>query len=143
MKIKNIQKIKESKGFTTADITASIFIIMILVGVITTLFYNFYLTTSSKNRNAMATNCFIDVIEQIKIMNYEEVNEESVEGVINSLKTNKVIPDGYTVTAQLQKYNETEGNTNKRDLIKILKVTVAYSIGEKTEEIQISTLLTK
>ena len=138
-----IKKIKENKGFTTSDIIISVIMIMIFVGIITTLFYNFYLTTSAKNRNAIATNCIIDVIEQTKAMKYDEPTQESVETLIDSLEADKTIPEGYTVTAQLQKYNETENNTDKKDLIKILKVTVKYTVGEKTEKIEISTLLTK
>lgn len=143
MKIKNIEKIKEKKGFTTADIAISIVIITIFVGIIATLFYNFYITASAKNRNAIATNCLIDVIEQTKSMKYDEVDKQSVNLLIEQLVEDKTIPGGYTVTGEVQNYNELEGNTQKKDLIKILTVKVEYTVGEKTEKIQISTLITK
>ena len=76
MKIR-MQNIKRNKGFTTADIVVSIVVLMIFVGMITTLFYNFYLSTTAKNRNAMATNYIVDVIEEIKAMNYDEVQKDT------------------------------------------------------------------
>lgn len=135
----NEDMIKTNKGFTTADIAISVIIIMLFIGIITTLYYNFYITTSSKNRNTMATNYLIDIIEEAKSLKYDDATEEAVQNII----TNANIPEGYKVTASLQKYNETEGNKDKIDLIKILKVNVQYSVGDKTEKIEISTLITK
>lgn len=139
MKRKNIQKIKENKGFTTADIVTTVVIIMIFIGIITTLFYQFYITTTAKNRNAIATNCIIDVIEHIKTMNYDEIEASNLDLEIATLN----IPNGYTVTAQVQNYNQTEGNTDKKDYIKILKVKTEYTVGKKTEKMEVSTLITK
>lgn len=145
---KRILEMKENKGFTTADIVTSIIIIMIFVGMVTTLFYNFYLSTSAKNRNSIATNYIIDVIEEIKSMEYEKVkidegSASSINGLIEMLDIKKEIPKEYAITGNLEKYNETEGNTDKRDLVKILTIRAEYMVGNKTEKIEISTLLTK
>ena len=126
-----------------ADVVISIVIIIIFVGIITTLFYNFYLSTSAKNRNAIALNCIIDVIEQAKMLNYDELEQTKIEELLGTLKSNKTIPNGYEVNAELQKYNELDSNTDKKDLIKILKVKIQYLVGQKTEKIEISTLITK
>lgn len=136
-------KVKENKGFTSTDIVISIIIIIIFVGLITTLFYNFYISTSAKNRNAIALNCIIDVIEQAKMLKYDELNQDKLNELLQNLATNKTIPNGYTVSANLKKYNELEGNENKKDLIKILNVKVEYLVGQKNEKIEISTLITK
>lgn len=137
------EKIIRNKGFTMADVVISIVIIIIFVSIITTLFYNFYLSTSAKNRNAIALNCIIDVIEQAKMLNYDELEQTKIEELLGTLKSNKTIPNGYEVNAELQKYNELDGNTDKKDLIKILKVKIQYLVGQKTEKIEISTLITK
>lgn len=136
-------KIRQNKGFTSQDVVISIIIIVIFVSIITTLFYNFYISTSAKNRNAIALNCIIDVIEQAKMLNYDELDETKIEELLETLTSNKTIPNGYEVNVELQKYNELEGNTDKKDLIKILKVKVQYLVGQKTEKIEISTLITK
>lgn len=147
MKIR-MQNIKRNKGFTTADIVVSIVVLMIFVGMITTLFYNFYLSTTAKNRNAMATNYIVDVIEEIKAMNYDEVQKDtqdsnSINNLIQQLEATKQIPKEYIITGEIQKYNETEGNTDKKDLVKILTVRVEYMVGKKTEKIEMTTLVTK
>lgn len=147
MKIR-VQNIKKNKGFTTADIVVAIVVLMIFVGMITTLFYNFYLSTTAKNRNAMATNYIVDVIEEIKAMNYDEIQSDtqdnnSINGLIQQLEASKQIPDQYTITGEMQKYNETPGNTDKKDLVKILTVRVEYMVGKKTEKIEMTTLVTK
>lgn len=136
-------KISQNKGFTSQDVVISIIIIVIFVSIITTLFYNFYISTSAKNRNAIALNCIIDVIEQTKMLNYDELDQAKIEELLNTLKLDRTIPNGYEVSVELQKYNELEGNTDKKDLIKILKVKVQYLVGQKTEKIEISTLITK
>lgn len=136
-------KIKQNKGFTTQDVVISIIIIVIFVSIITTLFYNFYISTSAKNRNAIALNCIIDVIEQAKMLNYDELDQTKIEELLETLTSNKTIPNGYEVNVELQKYNEIAGNEDKKDLIKILKVKVQYLVGQKTEKIEISTLITK
>lgn len=136
-------KINQNKGFTSQDVVISIIIIVIFVSIITTLFYNFYISTSAKNRNAIALNCIIDVIEQTKMLNYDELDQPKIEELLNTLKLDRTIPNGYEVSVELQKYNELEGNTDKKDLIKILKVKVQYLVGQKTEKIEISTLITK
>lgn len=147
MSIKGVS-IKGNRGFTTADIVVAIVVMMIFVGMIATLFYNFYLSTTAKNRNAMATNYIVDVIEEIKAMNYDEVQKDtqdsnSINNLIQQLEATKQIPKGYIITGEVQKYNETEGNTDKKDLVKILTIRVEYSLGKKTEKIEISTLLIK
>lgn len=147
MSIKGVS-IKGNRGFTTADIVVAIVVMMIFVGMIATLFYNFYLSTTAKNRNAMATNYIVDVIEEIKAMNYDEVQKDtqdsnSINNLIQQLEATKQIPKGYIITGEVQKYNETEGNTDKKDLVKILTIRVEYSLGKKTEKIEISTLLLK
>lgn len=140
---KTATKIKQNKGFTSQDVVISIIIIVIFVSIITTLFYNFYISTSAKNRNAIALNCIIDVIEQAKMLKYDELDQTKIEELLGTLKSDKTIPNGYEVSVELQKYNELEGNTDKKDLIKILKVKVQYLVGQKTEKIEISTLITK
>lgn len=137
------QKIKQIDGFTPVDIAISVVIIVIFIGLIATLFYNFYLTANDKNRNAMATNCLIDIIEEVKKMDYDQLNTQEVDLLLSSLQHNKTIPNGFTVFAKIQKYNEIEGNEQKLDVIKILQVKVEYRIGQKIQNIEVSTLITK
>lgn len=132
-----------NKGFTTADVVIAVIILVLFVSIITTSFYNYYISTQSKNRRTIATNAIIDVIEKIETMNYDDVNRETVNKVIDSYVQDGTIQTGYTITADLQKYNETAGNEDKKDLIKILSVKAQYTINDKQENIEIKTLITK
>lgn len=143
MKMNKAIKLKENKGFAATDITIAVIIILIFVSIITTAYYNYYLTITSKNRNAIATNCIIDVIENAEMMDYEDITEDTLKAKIQELYDNNTLPQQYKVTALVEKYNETDGNTNKKDLIKKITVTVQYEIGKKTQNLEISTLITK
>lgn len=136
------QKYMNEKGVTTTDIIISVAIIVLFVAVITTSFYNYYKSVQSKNRATIATNISIDVIENIEMLQYDDVNQEAIDNVIQTLKDDGTIQNAYTVTASIQNYNETEGNTEKKDLIKILKVKVTYN-EEKEESFEITRLITK
>lgn len=130
-------------GLTSTDIIISVAIITLFVAVITTSFYNYYQSIQSKNRTTMATNVIIDVIENVEMLPYDEIEQSSIDNLIQMLKTDGTIQDSYTVTATIEKYNEQAGNTDKEDLIKILKVKATYTNGKKEESIEIKRLITK
>lgn len=129
------------KGFTTTDIIISVIIIVLFISIITTSFYNYYISIQAKDRKTMAINIIIDVIENVEIMNYDNINQDSINSLVDNLKNNGTIPNNYNINTILQNYNEIEGNEGKQDLIKILTVTINYSIGNKTENIEISRLI--
>lgn len=138
-----VEKYKDNKGFTTTDIVLAIIIIILFVSIITTAYYNYYISSQSKSRKTIATNIVIDVIENVEMLVYDEVNINSVNELIESLKENGTIQKEYTVTSTLQNYNEISGNEDKKDLIKILKVKVEYPVGNKKENLEITRLITK
>lgn len=131
------------KGLTAADIAIAVIIIVIFVGTISSGFYNYYMASTSVSRGSAALSYTIDVIETVEQMNYEDVTEENINREIQELYNKKAISTPYKVTATVQKYNEIQGNENKKDLIKILTVTVNYEMNKKVEKIQISRLITK
>lgn len=137
-----IQKYIDERGITQADIIVAVVIIILFISVITTGFYNYYKSVQSKNRTTIATNIVVDVIENIEMLQYDEVTKENIDNIVETLKLDGSIPKSYTVTVDLQNYNETEGNMDKKDLIKILKVKVAYGEND-TENYEITRLITK
>ncbi|MCI8352929.1 MAG: hypothetical protein HFJ58_04980 [Clostridia bacterium] len=79
------------KGFTTAEIIISIIIIIIFTSIITSTFYNYYVSIQSKNRKTVATNIIIDIIENVEMMKYEEINQDTVNTLLQTLKDNGTI----------------------------------------------------
>lgn len=133
----------KNNGFTTADIIVSIIIIVMFVSIITTGFYNYYISVQEKTRRTIATNIVIDVIENVEMMEYDKVNMENINTLIQTLKDNGDILKGYNIKVTLQKYNETQGNTDKLDLIKILKVEIKYLVSNKEETFEVTRLIKK
>lgn len=159
--------LREEKGFTGVDLTIAVIILMLFVALITTLFYNVYLSSSSTKRSATANSYIIDVFENIDRMTYEEVQQDNIVNsstdtfvqvlqaklIENSKIDNVLIKRGITEDKNLAKpfqleisvsnYNQTEGNTDKEDLIKIIKVRMKYKVGKKVETIDSQRLKTK
>ena len=115
---------------------------MLFVSVITTGFYNYYKSVQSKNRITIATNIIVDVIENVEMLKYDEVTKENIDNIVKNFESDGTISKSYTVTTDLQNYNETEGNTDKKDLIKILKVKVTYGDND-IENFEVTRLITK
>ncbi len=130
------------RGVTSADIIVAVVIIMLFVSVITTGFYNYYKSIQSKNRVTIATNIVIDIIENVEMLQYDEVTKENVNNIVETLKLDGTISKPYTITVDLQNYNETEGNIDKKDLVKILKVKVTYGDND-IENLEITRLITR
>lgn len=137
------QKLINNRGFTTGEIIIAIILIVMFVSIITTSFYNYYMSVQSKTRRTIATNAVIDTIENVEIMKYEDINEASVNDLVQNLMQDGTIPSEYNLTATIQKYNETENNENKLDLIKILNVKIQYMVSNKEETFEITRLITK
>lgn len=131
------------KGFTTAEIIISIIIIILFTSIIVSAYYNYYISVQSKNRKTIATNIIIDIIENVEMMEYDNITQDSVNSLIENLKTNNKIPSGYTVTINLQNYNKIAGNEDKIDIIKILKTKVEYIVNNKQQDFEITRLITK
>jgi len=134
-------KLKDNRGFTTADVSISIIIVILFTFIIAGAYYNYYISNANIGRNSRALNYAIDVIETVEQMNYNDISNESVQTKVQDMYNNGTISQPYQVTTQIVKYNETDGNTDKEDLIKILTVQVEYAMGDKTESFDISRLI--
>lgn len=140
-------KLKEQKGFATSDALIAVLIIILFSGLIATISYNIYISNSSIKRMSKATNYIVDLFEYIDKIEYEEVTEENLINYFNSkyylgnnpevkmLGTNETASTPYKAEINIIKYNETEGNTDKLDLVQEITMTVKYKLGNKDQEI--------
>ena len=83
------------KGFTGVDITISIIVIFLFLGIIMTVFYHVYLTTARINREATANSLIIEIFEKMEAMDYEKVKEGTVEVIGEYL--NETVEDHTTM----------------------------------------------
>lgn len=137
-----IKKIKSENGFTTIDATIAIIIVSLALVLISSIVYNTYLQVLSTHKSAMSTFYLVQVLEKANKLDYNDINLN--EGILTSEGENQIldipIDANYVVTLNIKKYNKTEGNTDKLDLIKILEAKVSYTDNKLQKDIIIKTL---
>jgi len=155
-------KLREQKGFAVSDSLIAILIIILFSALIGTISYNIYLSNSSLKRMSKATGYIVDVFEYIEESNYENVTKENLISYFNKkyyYEADEVTPkadaevkiqeDGENIDTLFKaeitvvKYNETEGNTEKLDLVQEITMTVKYRLGNKNQEITMTRNKTK
>lgn len=117
---------KSEKGITGVDISVAIIIIMLFVSLISTLIYNYTKNSKELNRKSVATNIIVDVLEYAKNINYDTLDQET----LNSYCTSKQ-EQGYSINATLE------------ELIDEKKVTVkvTYTINKDEQNLEIYTII--
>lgn len=129
--------IKNEKGITNIDITITVIIITLFIGIIAVLLSNVNSNSKSIERRSEATNYAINAIETIKTQKFEELKDGETEEDVkeNSSYHKKVIITDY---AKLQ------GNENAVEgLVKKVTVQISYKDGKHTETVELSTVITK
>lgn len=141
--------LRGNKGITGVDLSVALVIIVLFVGLVATLIYNFGLSSKGVNRTAVATNIAIAKLEELKNQNYDSLQEKTTEYKDESGTTQTNAP--YEVITEITKYAKSDyvknlsaqEIANLQDVIKIAKVTVKYTVGKKIESIDLSTVLIK
>ena len=128
---------KREKGFTGVDLTIAIAVIIMFTTLISIIFVNIYMNSTSTSRGAMATTYATQIIENIEKLYYNEVTDEQINDIINNMN----IPSGYDVTFNLENYKET--NYKEEDLIKIVTVNIKYMVGKKEEQVEFQKIKAK
>jgi hypothetical protein len=151
-----MKNLKENKGFTQADIVISIVILMLFTTLVSSLFYNSYVSSMKSKRHSEATIYLTKIFESIELISYDNLENEIIN-VINKIDENKlsgtIVESGntqislstpYKAEVEIKKYNEMDGNTDKEDLVKLITVTIKYkSKNDKEETITAKRLKTK
>ena len=131
--------IKSSTGFSTADAIIGISIFMTLSIVVIALLFNLYNTNMSNHKLAMATNYAVEILENAKILGYNDSRLRA-----GNYEGNEILgvnlPENYIAKLNVIDYNKLQENTQKRDLIKILEVNIEYEDGNLVKNIKIRTL---
>ena len=136
----------------------AILIITLFVGVISSLLYNMYLFNTSLKRMSKANGYVIDMAEYVDKLYYDDVTEDNLINYFNEkyyYQKNSKTPNKnaevkaqntdekneetpFTVKIDVQKYNEIEGNEDKLDLVKQVRIIAQYKLGNKLQEITIN-----
>ena len=128
MNLKN--KLKLNKGAALADIVIAMLIIIILGGLVIGMFYKIYFNTSMITMNAIALNYAINILEETDKLSYEQVT-----GNID-FREKFNIPNDFTIIVNVNNYKN-------GDFIKIITLTIKYSLQNMEEEFTINKLKIK
>ena len=126
--------IKSEKGFTMQDLIVACFIIIVFVTIISTLMYSVYNTNLRADLTAQMATYAVQILEDIDKISYEEVNSSLAETYFDKFS----IPDGYNIDLQVSNYGE--GIENIEDVMKIVKLTISYTLRGETEEFSVERL---
>ena len=146
-----------NKGFAASDALIAISIIALFSGLIASISYNLYLTNSNIKRMSIANNYISEVFEYANKIYYDEVTQQNLtkyfndkyyysEGNVPKQKPeakirempDEVLNTPFKILLDITNYNQTEGNTDKLDLVKQIKMTVEYVIGNKQQKIEMT-----
>ncbi len=130
--------IKKNSGFTGIDVSISLIIIMIFIGSITAILYNFQVKSRQIDRKSQATQIIIEILEFAKSANFEDLNQE----YLNNFKdTNYSSLKGYNINVSCQNDKdilEMETNTQEVNAKKVI-VNVSYLVNNETKNLSIYT----
>ena len=136
-----MKKLLQSKGgYTGIDVAVAIVILFVFTAMISTIFINIYLQFSESQRSSVATAYATQISELVDKMYYQDVNVETLQERISGMN----ISNGYTVLTQVERYIP-EGYTaeNSKELIKTVKISVSYKVGNSTKSVEIQKIKAK
>lgn len=130
--------LKKNKGFTGVDISIALIVLIIFVGTIATIIYNFEVQSKAIERKSEATSIIIDILEYAKASNFNELNTEYLT---NYKDINYSDKNGYDITINCQTDVEALGiqNNNTENVAKKVTVSVKYLVGKNEQNLDIYT----
>lgn len=116
--------LKSKKGFTGIDISISLLAIIIFTSIILALMYNVRLENLKIQAKLGANIYLVETLENIGIAKYDDVTPENTNLIPQ-------MPESYQIAMNVTNVSE-EDSTKTDDIIKKVKVTISYKIGNKT-----------
>lgn len=113
--------IKNQKGFTIAELSIAILIMIIFVGMISTIFMNIYVSFTESKRYSAAMMYATQMAEKIDKLSFEEVTEENLLDTANE--------KGYEIQTLVE--------TNTENTIKTVHITINYYVGSNLKNVEL------
>ena len=115
---------KTNKGLAGVDMIIAIIVIVIFATLILTLMGNNAIENAKITKETMAMIYITEIFEKVAIADYEDIIQE---------KTNDLIPQdalkNYKIDIAIE--NNSEELEKQEDIIKKIKVTLTYNVGNK------------
>ena len=117
---------KSNKGFTGIDIVLSIIIVITFTSIIVSLMYSVKMENYRIKAMAIANIYLVETLENIGIANYDEIKSDNTDLFPKEMSTE--------FEKKIEVTSISDEDTSKEDIIKKVKVTIAYKIGNKNFE---------
>ena len=117
---------KSNKGFTGIDIVLSIIIIITFTSIIVSLMYSVKMENYRIKAMAISNIYLVETLENIGIADYDEIKSDNTDLFPKEMSTE------FEKKIEVTSINDEE--ESKEDIIKKVKVTIGYKIGNKNFE---------
>ena len=117
---------KSNKGFTGIDIVLSIIIVITFTSIIVSLMYSVKMENYRIKAMAISNIYLVETLENIGIANYDEIKSDNTDLFPKEMSTE--------FEKKIEVTSISDEDTSKEDIIKKVKVTIAYKIGNKNFE---------
>lgn len=124
--MKLIKKIKTNKGVSLVDVGIAIILITMFAAIISNMFYIIYLNVAKIRLDAITINYAITILEDTDKFSYEEVDNEFIT------KNGYDLPENIKAIINVEKYSDK--NPDKEDIIKIITLTINYTLENDTQK---------
>ena len=146
--------LKQNKGFVGIDISISVLSLIILIPTIMGIVYNINKSNNSAKIKSEALNIAINAVETAKGMEIKNVTvsnllteflNKNTQYTVTTDSTNNVDivatdTGSYKLSYDVEDYNEHE-TTATANIVKTVKATVKYKIGNEEKSIDLSTVI--
>lgn len=117
---------KSNKGFTGIDIVLSIIIVIIFTSIIVSLMYSVKMENYRIKARAISNIYLVETLENIGIAKYENIKSDNTDLFPKEMSTE--------FEKKIEVTSIKDEDTSKEDIIKKVKVTIGYKIGNKNFE---------
>lgn len=117
---------KSNKGFTGIDIVLSIIIVITFTSIIVSLMYSVKMENYRIKAMAISNIYLVETLENIGIANYDEIKSDNTDLFPKEMSTE--------FEKKIEVTSISDEDASKEDIIKKVKVTIAYKIGNKNFE---------
>lgn len=123
-------KINSNKGFVGVDMVLAILAIIIFSAIIVPMMYNNFLENSKINRRALAIIYLTETLENVGIAAYDDVTQENINNFIPS----DIGEYNYEMKVEVTNDDLVLSSEQQDDIIRKIKATISYKLGNKTYE---------
>lgn len=141
---------KSEKGYTGIDIAVSIVVLFIFVSIIATLSYNMNSSSKEIELKSEATSLAIEAIEEMKIIDFEEIENRSVANGNSQYFPTDTTKQAEEITGKqgffkriiIEDYADID-SSKISGIVKKITVQIQYKFKGKEQTVELSIIVSK